>query len=216
MVATKSRQRSTAPGDPARRRLIEAGMKIFAERGFDGTTTRDIASEVGLSPASLYVHFRSKEQLLYVISLGGHQFVDGLVREALEVSDDPAEQMGALAEGVVAGHLDRHDVARVINNEVERLGPDHQDEILRMRGEVTSRIADTIERGIAAGIFDPVDVPVTAVAITSLISDCCRWYRTDDADEVAHIAAQYRRLVLGMLGHREDRSGRGTGLRRAG
>lgn len=204
MVSTPTTPKSAknSPRDPARRRLIDAGIKMFAEKGFDGTTTRDIANEVGLSPASLYVHFASKEELLYVIALAGHRYVNGLVDEALAVSDDPAEQLGELVQRCVAGHLERHRVALVINNEIERLGPDHQAEILAMRAEVTARIIEVLTRGTADGVLSVDDPQAAAVAVSSLISDACRWYRPADIEEVAALAQQYRGLVLAMVGHR--------------
>ena len=56
----------------ARDRLLEAAVDSFAARGFHGTTTRDIAAAAGMSPAALYVHHRSKEDLLHLIARTGH------------------------------------------------------------------------------------------------------------------------------------------------
>jgi AcrR family transcriptional regulator len=43
------------------RRILLAAATAFSERGFHGTTTREIAAQVGMSPAALYVHFGSKK-----------------------------------------------------------------------------------------------------------------------------------------------------------
>ena len=64
-----ARQPSTTD---ARERLLEAAVASFAARGFHGTTTRDIAAGAGMSPAALYVHHRSKEELLHQIAREGH------------------------------------------------------------------------------------------------------------------------------------------------
>lgn len=61
-------------------RILSAAGTAFADRGFHATTTRDIAAAAGLSPAAVYVHHESKEQLLYLISLEGHQRTEELVR----------------------------------------------------------------------------------------------------------------------------------------
>jgi AcrR family transcriptional regulator len=50
---------------------LDAAVNAFAEKGFHGTTTRDIADAIGRSPAAIYVHHRSKEELLYLISKEG-------------------------------------------------------------------------------------------------------------------------------------------------
>ena len=54
-------------------RLLDAAAGAFADKGFHATTTRDIASRAGLSPAGVYVHFASKEGLLHALSTRGHE-----------------------------------------------------------------------------------------------------------------------------------------------
>ena len=64
----------------ARTRLARAAVEAFAARGFHGTTTRDISTAAGMSPAALYVHHRSKEELLFELSRVGHERVLAMVR----------------------------------------------------------------------------------------------------------------------------------------
>ncbi|SCE24280.1 transcriptional regulator, TetR family, partial [Streptomyces sp. Termitarium-T10T-6] len=52
----------------AARRLLVAAVDAFAERGYHATTTRDIAGRAGMSPAALYIHFKTKQELLHRIS----------------------------------------------------------------------------------------------------------------------------------------------------
>ena len=73
----------------ARTRLARAAVEAFATRGFHGTTTRDISTAAGMSPAALYVHHRSKEDLLFELSRVGHLRVLEMVRESIARSDDP-------------------------------------------------------------------------------------------------------------------------------
>ncbi|WP_160677542.1 TetR/AcrR family transcriptional regulator [Clostridium sp. C8-1-8] len=48
-------------------RIKEAGLKLFSQKGFDGTTIKDIASEAGLKPSSIYSHFSSKEEIFVTV-----------------------------------------------------------------------------------------------------------------------------------------------------
>ena len=70
-------------GPEAARRLLVAAVAAFAERGYHATTTRDIAGRAGMSPAALYIHYRTKEELLHRISRIGHE-------EALEILESAA------------------------------------------------------------------------------------------------------------------------------
>ena len=91
-----------------------AGVESFAQRGYHATTTRDIASNAGMSPAALYVHFPSKAALLFEISRSGHEQALNLVASAAEQADDPVEAMREIVERFVAWHARRHTVARVV------------------------------------------------------------------------------------------------------
>ncbi len=86
----------------ARARLLGAAVDAFAARGFHGTTTRDIAAAAGMSPAALYVHHRSKEELLYEISLAGHRRTLEVVEQALAGGGDARERLGAGHRGLRA------------------------------------------------------------------------------------------------------------------
>src|SRR3954447_6240173 len=58
---------------PIVRSLLTSAVRCFAANGYHATTTRDIAGGVGLSPSALYVHFPSKELVLYEIIRSGHE-----------------------------------------------------------------------------------------------------------------------------------------------
>ncbi|WP_309117844.1 helix-turn-helix domain-containing protein, partial [Saccharothrix sp.] len=53
--------------------MLIAAAAAFAGRGYHATTTRDIAAQAGMSPAAVYIHYRSKEDLLFQISRIGHR-----------------------------------------------------------------------------------------------------------------------------------------------
>lgn len=54
-------------GEERRRQLTKAAIKLFSEKGFRGTTTKEIAHAAGISEALIYKHFASKEDLYVAI-----------------------------------------------------------------------------------------------------------------------------------------------------
>lgn len=68
----------------AARRLLVAAVDAFAERGYHATTTRDIAGRAGMSPAALYIHYKTKEELLHRISRIGHDRALKIMRDAAD------------------------------------------------------------------------------------------------------------------------------------
>ena len=100
------------------RAIVQAAIKLFADRGFDGVTTREIASAVGIKQASLYYYYRSKDGIW-----------DDVVRYVLDIL---AADLIAITHGndlpetklrnffLSAMFLDRPDVARIIDLELDR------------------------------------------------------------------------------------------------
>ncbi len=187
-----------------RARLLEAAGASFAERGFHGTSTRDIAAAAGMSPAAVYVHHKSKEELLYQLSSVGHAAITDLVHAAVASSDDATEQLSALVRAFVAHHARQHTSARVVNYELASLDDEHRAEILADRREIDRAIREVIERGAASGVFDTPSPRMTAVAILSLGIDVARWYRDDGAWSPDELGDFYSELALRMVGCRTD------------
>src|SRR6266705_491038 len=57
------------PGDERRAAIVRAVRNVFAEKGFDGTTTRELAQAAGVSEALLFKHFPNKESLYSAMQL---------------------------------------------------------------------------------------------------------------------------------------------------
>ncbi len=188
--------------DATRARLLEAAITAFAEKGFHGTTTRDIAAAAGMSPAALYVHHRSKEELLYVISRSGHEHTLALMRAGVASSEDPTEQLRTVVHDFAVDHARAHTGARVVNYELAALSPEHLRELREIRQQIDQEIRQVVEAGVAAGDFDTPDPRMAAVALLSLGIDIARWYRDEGSWTPEDIADHYADLALRVVGAR--------------
>ena len=191
---------ASTPSPDARTRLARAALEAFAQRGFHGTTTRDISTAAGMSPAALYVHHRSKEELLFELAHVGHLRVLELVRASVAQSDDPVTQLGDLVEDFVRDHAVVHTGARVINYELAALSEAHRAAILAVRHEIDLVVREVVDRGVAAGAFTTPDPRMTTLALLSLGIDVARWYRDEGRWTPDEVAAHYRLLALRMVG----------------
>src|SRR5688572_25776451 len=93
--------------------LALAATNAFSALGFHGTTTRDIATRVGMSPAGLYVHYPSKEDLLYVIATIGHKAIASTMEKAMQGLRDPAQRLHALVAAFTRWSAENHALAKV-------------------------------------------------------------------------------------------------------
>ena len=157
-------------------RLMEAAANAFAEKGFPATTTRDIASRAGLSPAGVYVHFSSKEELLFQLSKHGHEIARDLLAEAASAANSPTEALRDIASGFAQWHAEHYVMGRIVQFEFRHLTDEHRDVVLNLRKEIDRVVRTVLADGVATGEFDVDDVPGTALAILSLAVDVARWY----------------------------------------
>jgi AcrR family transcriptional regulator len=82
--------RQRIPGEERRRLIIESAARLFSQHGFGGTTTREIARAVGVSEATVFKHFDTKEQLYAAIieAKAQTQQVLGVIGPLAEAQDD--------------------------------------------------------------------------------------------------------------------------------
>lgn len=114
--------------DARRREILEAAVRCFARRGFDGTTMQDVADEAGLSKGALYRYFDGKGDV--VEALARRRTAPG----AEELAEIGARE-GTPLEGLVAAAASR----------VERLGSAEADEGARITLQLWARSADAPE-----------------------------------------------------------------------
>ncbi|HWI34433.1 MAG TPA: TetR/AcrR family transcriptional regulator [Lapillicoccus sp.] len=188
------------PAAPTVERLLDAAAGAFADRGFHATTTRDIASRAGLSAAGVYVHFDSKEALLYALSRRGHEAALELVRASARPPGTATQRVARVMSRFATWHAEHHEVARVVQYEFRHLLPAHRDEVLALRKDIDRAVRALLEEGVAAGEFEVADVSDTALALMSLCIDVARWYSPGVHRTPTGIGRTYASLGVRLLG----------------
>mgnify|MGYP000153179042 FL=1 len=192
-----------AHSNPTVVRLFEAAADAFADKGFHATTTRDIASRAGLSPAGVYVHFASKEDLLFQLSRVGHEGARDDLAAAAARADSPTEALAHVISAFARWHAEQHQVARIVQYEFRHLSPEHQREVLTLRREIDGVVEQIIAAGVEAGDFEVEDVRATALAALSLVVDVARWYHPGIRRTTPEqIGRTYGALALRLVGAR--------------
>ncbi|MFE7239228.1 TetR/AcrR family transcriptional regulator [Streptomyces sp. NPDC057580] len=183
----------------AARRLLVAAVDAFAERGYHATTTRDIAGRAGMSPAALYIHYKTKEELLHRISRIGHDRALLLLETAADSDDTASERLADAVRSFVRWHAERHTTARVVQYELDALGEEHRTEIVALRRKSDAVIRRIISEGVQAGEFDVPDIPGTTLAVLSLCIDVARWFSAQGSRTPDEVGDLYADLVLRMV-----------------
>ncbi|HEV7907428.1 MAG TPA: TetR/AcrR family transcriptional regulator [Pseudonocardiaceae bacterium] len=179
------------------RRLLIAASQAFADRGYHATTTRDIASLAGMSPAAVYIHYRSKEELLFQISKIGHELSLAVLTEVQ--GDDPTQVLANAVSSFARWHAEFHNTARVVQYELSALTPEHHAEVVELRRRIEAEVRNVIEAGVETGEFDVPDLRGATLAVLSLCIDVARWYQPGGKRSPEQIGDLYADLVLRML-----------------
>ncbi|QRY63291.1 TetR family transcriptional regulator [Gordonia sp. PDNC005] len=183
-----------------RQRLLDGAMASFADHGFHGTSTRHIAAAAGMSPAAVYVHYSSKEELLYEISRKGHRELLEIVQAAVALDADATTRLRTLVRDFIVYHAQNHASSRVVNYEFTRLEPDHLTEIVEMRVGIDVAITAVLDAGVAEGAFTIGDIPMTTTAVASLAVDVSRWFRDGRSWSPQAVGDYFADLSLRMVG----------------
>ncbi|MEC3956214.1 TetR/AcrR family transcriptional regulator [Nocardia sp. CDC153] len=182
------------------RRIFLAAIDAFAERGFHATTTRDIAARAGLSPAGLYVHFGSKEEVLYRISLSSMRLTQQVATAAAAGPGTAADHLTAVVRDLTVWHADHAASVKVVLHHLGDLTPEHRAEVIDIQLAIHRQLRDLVAEGVAEGTFDVPDTHATTLALMSLCVDTSRWYTKGYRRTPDEIGADYAAIALRIVG----------------
>lgn len=160
--------------------VVATAGRMFADKGYHGTSMRDLGRELGLLGSSLYSHIDSKEDLLVeVVDEGARLFLDSADR-AMAVDGTAAERLRALIAGHVDVVLDHQDVVRTYLNEARMLDEGHRSRVVASRDAYEMMFRSVIGEGVDFGEFRAdVDPKIAAIFILSILNALERWYRPE-------------------------------------
>jgi len=183
-----------------RSELTREAARLFAEKGYHGTSIGDLAKAMGVQKGSLYAHIASKEDLLYETMREGADAFHG----ALDAIPDelPATEKIRLA---LRGHLrvvaEQLDVATVFMREWRYLEGERRDEILGERRRYEERVRALFREGRELGeLRTDLDDATAALLTLSAANWAYTWLQPGrDTDELAD--RFYAVLIDGIRGY---------------
>jgi AcrR family transcriptional regulator len=160
--------------------VVAAAGRLFAERGYHGTSMRDLGRELGLLGSSLYSHVESKQDLLVEVVEEGARLFDQSAETALQVAGTPEDRLSALIAGHIDVVLDNPDVVRTFLNEARMLDDSHRSRVIAARDRYEQAFRDVLADGAADGSFRrDLDPKLAAIFLLSVLNAIERWYRLD-------------------------------------
>ncbi len=197
-----------SPGGATAERIHDAALTLFNERGYTGTTVRELADACGLTPGAIYNHYASKEALLFAIVDRVHDLADAILSETLRgVGNEPATQLEALASAFTAFHIDRPRETRVANRDYIYLPGVQRDSVVRRRRRVRALFADVLREGECQGTFSFAElgskdaIQAASMAILNMVVLVAEWFDPAGTRSAQDTAALHGRLALRIARH---------------
>ena len=177
-------ERKQREREERRKQIVDAAEKIFSTKGFGGATIENIADEAELSPATLYLYFKNKDELYASLNL---RMLEVLVEKVEGVchqdSLDPEQKIRALEKALYEVYA--HDPVNVINvlrfqssEALRNLSPELSSQIKNGARNYLRAIAGIFEEGVEKGVF--LDRHPTAFAdiVWALFAGLVLWEHT--------------------------------------
>lgn len=178
--------------------IINAAEKLFFSNGYDKVSMKDIALEVELSKATLYLYFQNKKSLFFAIVLRGTKILNTFIREAVKKEDKGIDRVSAYRKAYYRFTIEYPDYIQIYNyfqsgrfnlekdkkTAEGKRSKAHVDsvsyvrecetEILKLRKERFSILCNSVQRGLDDGTIrqdvDPVEVAILLSAISKSLS----------------------------------------------
>ena len=183
-----------------REELTRIAARLFAERGYLGTSLADLAEALGVQKASLYHHIASKEDLLWEVAWEGAEvFHAGLDRVPPDAPAAERIRLALRAHLAVVGQ--QLDVATVFVREWRHLSGERRDRFISERRRYEGRIRELFRAGVEESqLRTDLDVATAALLFLSAANWAYTWLRPGSGtDELAD--RLYAALLDGMRGY---------------
>jgi AcrR family transcriptional regulator len=175
-------------------RIREVATVLFFERGYHGTTMREIGKRAGMKAASLYNHYPGKQDLFHRIVAETTRALVEEARARLAGCDDPEQRLRTLIDCHVRYHVDHRLAARVSEDQLNALESPNRSDVVRLRDEYERLFKEILSEGQERAGWQVPDVAVVASGIATMCTQVAGWFREGDrlsAGDVARIYADF-------------------------
>ena len=183
-----------------RREILDAAARVFYEKGYDASSTQDIAEAVGILKGSLYYYVDSKEQFLFEIIKEAHDLGLQILDEIQAAEGDVVTRFTLLIHRHVEYFAANLIKVNVFFREFQALSPERRKDIDKLGHMYRQCVEDLVREGQAEGhISDSIDPTMAGIMIVEMLNSIARWYHASGRATPDQIADQAATILLGGL-----------------
>jgi AcrR family transcriptional regulator len=161
-------------------KLLDTASALFARKGYNATSIREIADAMEIQKASIYYYISSKEDLIYEISKAAIEHVKASVNWALSQVTNPAERLYASITAHVASLLQHQNWHAAANEELLTFSAERRKEIVALRDGYDAILRRQLEDAQAAGVVrTDISAKFLGMVLFGMIVHIYPWYRPE-------------------------------------
>jgi AcrR family transcriptional regulator len=184
-----------------RRDLLRAAARLFRRKGFDATSTRDIAAAAGMQSGSPFYHFRSKQALLFAVMEEGMRSALARQQQALQRVQEAPPASAGLLRLLVRNHFEvllgpGSDFIPVMLYEARALTARQRTELAALRSAYEADWTPVLQALHADGRLQ-ADVKLARLMIFGALNWSVQWYDRRKAGTLDDLSDAALRLFIG-------------------
>jgi AcrR family transcriptional regulator len=162
-------------------RIIKAAKISFAQKGFKGTSIRDICLEADVASSAIHYHFKNKEGLLQYLF---ERFALGQLESTWNILEDPKTsdelriRLGMFLDSVLTSFLSDPDLFRLVQKETEDLNPNIEETFKNTLLKIVERLVCFLDKAKKRGLINKKTN--SQIAVKFLLNHICGQVRSDN------------------------------------
>lgn len=196
-----ARPRAAVRAEPSTGELVYSrAVDLMYERGYHGTSMRDVAGAVGVQMSTLYHYYPSKRELLMSIMTTAMEGMTEYVLIAVAEQSGPRERLKAAVHAHIMFHADRLKEAVIADTELRSLEGGDLRSIITLRDNYEGIFRAILDEGQKAGVFRANDSRLTTRLMLGAITDVGNWYRPRGRLSLEDISTAYFDAFIDGIG----------------
>lgn len=179
-----------------KKELLIESQKLLKNKGFAATSVRDIASHLGMEPASIYSHFSSKQDILELTCFDLADKFELAIKDVNDIYFNAEQKLRMAIQYHVEILTDNLDAAIIFHRDWRNLSDESLPKFIERRNQYEAEIKTIVQNGIDEGLFKESDLKFAALSILSSVNWIVEWYDPNGSLTPNEIAEKLSNFIL--------------------